>query len=327
MLNIIQKDISSIPIVHWDAHGCPPFKIGASLSFLNRYKKSGVDYVSLNVGFDLTTQHEAIELLRYFRKWITDNSKEYAIAENIQQLIECKNQNKLCMGFDIEGSNILNNSLEMVSNFYTLGVRQLVFSYNNNNEAGGGCLDTNIGLTPFGRDLVKECNTVGMMIDCSHVSQKTSLDIIEYSEQPIIFSHSNPATLIKHPRNITDEQIIACAKKDGVIGINGIGIFLGNNDIRTEKIVEHIDYVVQLIGSEYVGIGLDCVFDHEEIQSFIDSNPKTFPEELGFNNVAVAQPEQFSEIPELLNRRGYSERDINNILGLNFLRVATKVWR
>lgn len=153
------------------------------------------------------------------------------------------------------------------------------------------------------------------------------MEIIGLSQHPVVFSHSNPARLVNHPRNITDEQIVACADKHGVIGINGIGIFLGNNDVITEKIAEHIDYVAQLVGAEHVGIGLDCVFDTEEAESFVKDNPDTFPAKYGFNDVAVAKPEQFSEIGELLSLRGYSEYDINNILGENFLRIARTVWR
>lgn len=116
-------------------------------------------------------------------------------------------------------------------------------------------------------------------------------------------------------------------KKGGVIGINGVGIFLGNNDARTEKIVEHIDYIVQKVGAEHVGIGLDCVFNPDEIKSYVEKNPNIFPAKYNFENVIVAQPEQFSEIGDMLALRGYSEIAINNILGENFLRVAKAVWR
>ncbi|HEX4046033.1 MAG TPA: membrane dipeptidase, partial [Gammaproteobacteria bacterium] len=131
-----------------------------------------------------------------------------------------------------------------------------------------------------------------MIIDCSHLRHQTSMEI---SQHPIIFSHSNPAKLVSHPRNITDQQIIACAKTNGVIGINEIGIFLGNNDVRTERIVEHIDYAIQIVGSKHVGIGLDCVFDLDETKKYVDKHPSIFPSKHGFNDVLIAQPEQFSE--------------------------------
>jgi membrane dipeptidase len=313
--------------IWWDAHGCPSLKIGSDLSFLNRYKNSGINFVSLNVGFDLISQNETIELIKYFQQWIKNNSNNYAIITNITELTNCINHDKLAIAFDIEGCNILNDQLEMVSYFYSLGVKQLSFAYNLNNNSGGGCLDEDKGLTNFGKQLVIECNKVGMVIDCSHVGYKTSMEIIELSKSPIVFSHSNPAKLVNHPRNISDEQIKACKEINGVIGINGIGIFLGENDIRSEKIVEHIDYVAQLIGSAHVGIGLDCIFNPEEAESFVKTNPTVFPKEHGFHNVSIAQPEQFHEISDLLFLRGYCKNDVDNILGDNFFRIAKSVWK
>ena len=326
MISLYDVSCKTLPI-RWDAHGCPPFAICANLSFLDRYKNSGVNFVSLNVGFDLTNQAETLKLIHYFHQWISKHNDKYVIVKNIHQIIASRSENKLIIAFDIEGCNLLNSNLEMVSKLYALGIRQMTFAYNNNNDIGGGCFDIDSGLTAFGKQLVKECNDVGMVIDCSHVGYRTSMEIMELSEHPIVFSHSNPKKLVNHLRNITDEQIIACAEKNGVIGINGIGIFLGNNDVRTEKIVEHIDYVAQMVGAEHVGIGLDCVFAADEIKSFIEKNPDTFPEKYGFYDVAVAEPEQFSEIEGLLKLRGYSENEINNILGENFLRVAKAVWK
>lgn len=313
--------------IRWDAHGCPPFKLGEDLSFLRRYKNSGVNFVSLNVGFDLIGLAETLELIGCFNQWILNYSDDYALATNVRQLFENQEKNKLSLAFDIEGCNLLNGNIEIVPFLYSLGVRQMIFTYNQNNLAGGGCFDVDTGLTEFGRQLVKKCNDVGMVIDCSHVGCQSSIEIMELSKYPVVFSHSNPAKLVNHPRNITDEQIIACAKGGGVVGINGVGIFLGENETDTDKIVQHIDYVAQIVGSEHVGIGLDCIFSPDEAKSYVKNNPDTFPEKYGFNDVAVAVPEQFSEIGALLSQKGYSEGDINNILGENFLRIARVIWK
>lgn len=328
-MNISNNKLHSVfnPI-RWDAHGCPPLTLGSDLSFLNRYKNSGIDFVSLNVGFDLNEQNETIELIKYFHQWISHHNHEYAIINGIQQIHENKLKNKLSIAFDIEGCNLLNNELNMVSRFYEMGVRQMVFAYNNNNASGGGCFDKHARLTFFGKELIQKFNDVGMIIDCSHIGYQTSMEIIELSKHPVIFSHSNPANLVDHPRNILDDQIIACARNGGVIGINGVGIFLGNNDTRTEKIVEHIDYVVQIASPDHVGIGLDCIFNPEEIKCSVNTNPDIFPSEYGFNDdIAVAEPEQFPEIRILLEKRGYDYNNINKILGENFLRIAKTVWK
>src|SRR4029079_2889381 len=106
---------------------------------------------------------------------------------------ENKRNNKLTIGFDIEGCEILNGQQEMVSKFYDLGVRQIQLTYNLNNSAGGGCLDEDMHLSEYGKQLILACNKIGMVIDCSHSGYKTSMDMIELSSHPVIFSHSNPA--------------------------------------------------------------------------------------------------------------------------------------
>lgn len=313
--------------IRWDAHGCPPFMLGTDLSFLKRYKHSGVDFISLNVGFDLTSQAEVLETIDYFHRWISMNSDEFEVVGNVGHINECKRSNKLAIAFDVEGCNVLNGDIEMVSRLYRLGVRQLAFVYNRSNSYGGGCLDDDRGLTKSGKELVELCNDIGMMIDCSHVGDKTSKEIIELSKHPVVFSHSNPAGLFPHRRNISDDQMTACAEKGGVIGINGIGIFLGDNDVRSERIVDHIDYAVNVAGIDHVGIGLDCVFAEDEIKTYAAQFVETFPVEHDFVNVRVSVPEQFPEIEKLLISRGYCQDDVNKVLGENFLRASQSVWK
>ena len=133
----------------------------------------------------------------------------------------------------------------------------MLFAYNLNNEAGGGCHDTDVGLTSFGRAVIRAMNNIGILIDCSHTGYRTTMEAMEASSHPVVFSHSNARTLCDHERNIKDDQALACAAGGGVVGVNGIGIFLGEDDIRTPALIQHIQYYVDLLGIEHVGIGLD----------------------------------------------------------------------
>jgi membrane dipeptidase len=166
-----------------------------------------------------------------------------------------------------------------------------------------------------------------MMLCCSHTGKRTALEAIDVSPSPVIFSHSNPASIYHHPRNIDDEVIKACAGRGGLIGINGIGIFLGENDNRTSTYVRHIDYVAQLVGVEHVGIGLDYVFDMSEMTEYIARFPETYPPELYGSGFNLVEPERIPSIVDSLLRLGYSETSIRGILGGNVLRVAESVWR
>src|SRR5690606_12704364 len=119
---------------------------------------------------------------------------------------------------DIEGMCPVLEDVSLVQTFYELGVRWMLIAYNRNNAAGGGCLDTDDGLTARGRAIIDEMERVGMVLCLSHAGPRTVADALEYSRNPVIFSHSNPYGDTPHPRNVSDDLIRACARKGGVIG-------------------------------------------------------------------------------------------------------------
>ena len=172
----------------------------------------------------------------------------------------------------------LNGDVGMVDVYYRLGVRQMLFAYNRNNKAGGGCHDEDIGLTPFGRDVIREMNRVGMLVDCSHSGHRTTMEAMEASTAPVIFSHSNARRLCDHERNIRDDQIKGCAATGGVIAVTGVGRFLGPRGPVVEHLVEHIDYMVELVGPAHVGLGMDSVLQQKPPGSPFTGNRAYWPE-------------------------------------------------
>ena len=131
-----------------------------------------------------------------------------------------------------------------------------------------------------------------------------------------------------HPRNIPDDLIRACAATGGVVGINGIGSFLGRNDNSSETFARHIDHVAQLVGPQHVALGLDYVFDTQELDDYLAKMSDTFPAELGYEKgVRMVAPEQLEGIVEILQNRGYSEADLQAVLGGNLMRLALAVWK
>lgn len=313
----------------WDDHGCMPLRANddSFLPQLERYAQSGVDIVSLNVGFDATPWENAVLVVAHFRRWVRQHSDRYLLIERTADIERARREGKLGVMFDLEGGNALNGQLSMVELYYDLGVRWMLFAYNRNNALAGGCQDEDGGLTPFGRQVLQEMARVGMVTCCTHVGQRTAMEIMEHSSNPVIFSHSNPKGLRDHPRNITDDAIRACARSGGVIAINGIGDFLGNNDARTELLVRHIDYVGQLVGADHVGLGLDYVFDQQELEDFVRLNPEVFPPHQYQGGMQMARPEQIPEVAEGLLKLGYTDEDLKKILGANHLRVAQRVWK
>jgi membrane dipeptidase len=154
------------------------------------------------------------------------------------------------------------------------------------------------------------------------------MEVMEYSSKPVIFSHSNPRAVYDHPRNITDDVMLACARTGGVVGLNGIGIFLGKNDTSTDTFIRHLEYVIELIGPDHVSLGIDYAVDQKEVEEYIAKMRATFPAGLGYDeNVRMIPPEQLPEIVERLLQLGYTEENLRGLLGANLLRVAKSVWK
>ncbi|HZY98001.1 MAG TPA: membrane dipeptidase [Candidatus Baltobacteraceae bacterium] len=317
--------------VVWDTHAGFSPDPAADLSNLQRWRDAGVDYLSINVGYDVLPWQNAVKTLAAFRRWISAHGDEYVIVASANEVRKAKADGKMAVTFDLEGTNPLDGRLEMVELYYSLGVRQMLFAYNRNNAAGGGCHDEDSGLTDFGRAIIDEMNRLGMFVDVSHCSYRTSMEAIAYSRQPVIFSHSNARALCDHERNIRDEQIVACAQRGGVIGVNGISLFLGDPHVSSERFVDHVDYMIALAGPLHVGIGLDYVFPvgSEDVDAVVRANPHFWPPDRGYDvaEVTCAHPSQLLEVAEIMLRRGHSEQTIRGVLGENFLRLAAEIWK
>lgn len=313
----------------WDDHsGFDPHG-GADLGNLDIWRKAGIHYLSMNVGYDVFDWQATIRTLAKARAWLQTHPRKFALARTVADIKRAKRQGKLAVAFDLEGMNALNGDVNMVNVYYELGVRQMLFAYNLNNLAGGGCHDGNAGLTSFGRAVIKEMNRVGMLVDCSHTSYRTTLEAMETSAAPVIFSHSCAKAVHDHGRNIVDEQIKACARTGGVIGVNGVSMFLGENDTRSSTFVDHIAHMADLVGAEHVGIALDYAFDADKVDDLVDGNSAYWPESAGYGRhpTSYVPPKQLREITETMVRRGFKDREILGILGGNFARVADEVWK
>ncbi|MHC4108490.1 MAG: dipeptidase, partial [Planctomycetota bacterium] len=311
--------------VIWDAHTCLPLRAGQDMSVLERHRAAGASFVSVNVGMDFNPLSQVVHVIAGFRAWIDAHADGFLLAGTVADVGRAKRDGKLAVAFDLEGSAMLEDDLAMLGLFRDLGVRQIHLAYNRNNSIAGGCHDVDVPLSPLGRRVVREINATGLIMDCSHCGFLTSMEIMEISERPVVFSHSNVRALKDHPRNITDDQIEACARTGGVIGLSGIGIFLGQNDIHTETLLRHIDYVAERVGTRHIGLGLDYVFEseHDDLPPGED-HEHWWPSAHGYDpqRVAIIPPERLPEITEALLRHGFADDDVAGIMGGNFYRVA-----
>jgi membrane dipeptidase len=313
----------------WDNHACMPLRPDDSsfLPQLERVRSAGIHVMALNVAFGNQNTEFALSMLSAFRHWVQARPREYQLIGSTKDLEDARGSGRLGVCFDIEGMDALDGDLGNVRTFYDLGVRWMLTAYNRPNEAGGGCLAKDHGLTDYGRKVVAEMNRVGMVVCGTHCGYRTAREMIDVSADPVIFSHSNPRGAWDHPRNIPDDLMRACAARGGVIGINGFGPFLGANDASTAAYVAHVEYALDLVGDDHVGIALDYVFDRDELDAYIAADPATFPPHLYSRGASMVEPWRLPEIARALSERGHSNATLKKLLGGNHMRIASQVWR
>lgn len=158
----------------------------------------------------------------------------------------------------VEDARAICGKLSNLRMLYRLGVRAMTLSWNHDNDVSDGTFsERNIGLTPFGKEVVREMNRLGMIIDVSHMTQKGFWTVMEESNMPVMASHSNCSAIFKHPRNLEDEQFRAIIQTGGMIGINFYPAFLSQNDCGTEELLRHIEHILELGGEKCIGLGTD----------------------------------------------------------------------
>ena len=242
---------------------------------------------------------------------------------------------------------MIENELDRIEVLYGFGVRLLGIAYSEANALGAGLKEPRDGgLTVFGRKAVERMNKVGMLIDCSHCGDQTTLDTIEVSEKPIVLSHIGARALWDSNRMAPDEVLVACAGKGGVIGIEAAPHTTLTYNHRThdlEAFMEHFEYVKELVGIDHVGFGPDSLFgDHVGLHhtyaaslSIKDAHGGTAADrrlkDMDYQEVeyvkGIENPVEGSRnILRWLVQNGYSDEDIRKVMGGNALRLLGEVW-
>ncbi|MEQ9270170.1 MAG: membrane dipeptidase [Haliea sp.] len=317
----------------WDAHSNLPLEPGREVDDLLEHRRHGFGFVSINVGYDPAPLEEIMRSIAWFREAI-DAQPGLTLVGTLDELEEAYRSGLLAVAFDLEGALCLLEEPSMVALWAHLGVRQMHLAYNRNNWAADGCYDKARGLTPAGRAMVQALNAAGIMVDCSHGGERSTLEIMAASSRPVVFSHACAAAIHPHPRNVSDRQIRACAESGGVIGIVGYSRFLGATPSRAEDMVRHMVHVAELVGAEHVGIGWDYGYPARKSDPMgaVADFDWWFPD-ASRNRQEGLTPEQVftplseaQRLPHLLEDAGFSGAEIHCILRGNFERVARATW-
>ena len=298
---------------------------------LPRMVASGIDAVSLTLGSDHDGLTNSIQKIARERAHFLEHPDKYVLVETADDVLAAKHAGKLAVIFHLQGTNPIASDLNMVELYYRLGIRHMLMAYNLRNAVGDGYkeLSGGAGLSRFGVQLVEELNRVGMVIDCSHTGHRTSMDVLEVSKDPVIFSHVAAGAVYHHSRNIRDDQIKGCAATGGIIGVYGIGTFIADNEGSAETMFRHIDYIVETVGAQHVGISLHFVCDRDMSSPSpwnmaMDDDPNN---DVPRTEINYALPEELPRLTEVMLKRGYEDADIRGILGDNWLRLARQVWK
>ena len=300
-------------------YGDPDLKV----SMLQRMAENGFNVVSLTVGGDWMDLPSTIQSIAKERRYFLGQPDKYVLVDSADDVLRAKQEGKLAVGFHFQGANPIAHDLTMVDVYYKLGIRHMLMCYNVKTPIGDGCQEqTDGGLSRLGTDLVHEMNRVGMLVDVAHTGYRTSMDVFAASSEPVIISHANVRALCDHTRNVKDDQIVACAKSGGVIGIIAFGPVLGGDGTPlVELLLRHIQYIADLVGPRHVGLALDLIYD-QSISKQTMWNPYFHP-----RPIADVPPEQMHLIIAGLLGCGFSESETRGVLGENWLTVARKVWK
>jgi membrane dipeptidase len=327
-----------------------------------RMREGGMNAIFFSIWIDGRTLgapavQKALDQIDAVRQNVARFPKDMVFATTAADVRRAHAEGKIAALMGVEGGHMIGNDIRIVRIFSALGVRYMTLSHFYNDEWADSSTDKPVhnGLTDAGKDIVREMNRLGMMVDISHVSDKTFYDALEISKAPLIASHSSCRALCNHPRNMSDEMIKALAAKGGVIQINYERSFIDqaykdasdkvtggvvqglaalaktcNDDedcisraragmtakltaegklphVSWERIIDHIDHAVKLVGADHVGLGSD--FDGADMPEGMEDCSK------------------LPKITEALIRKGYSDADIRKILGENTLRVMEQAER
>ncbi|MBU0473736.1 MAG: membrane dipeptidase [Bacteroidetes bacterium] len=286
-----------------------------------RLKQGGVDlqffaaWVSPTayIGKYYQTTLDLIERLNY-ETFL--NLNEIALTTNYESSLNEINQNKIAAVIGVEGGHSIESSIDKLVQLYNMGMRYLTITWNNSTEWAVSASDSRtntVGLSEFGKDVIRKMDSLGIIIDVSHTGIKTISDILEITQNPIMATHSGVRAIKNSSRNLYDSQIKDIANSGGVIGVVFYPPFIGDADSDGDSdiadVIAHIDYIVNLVGIDYIAIGSD--FD-------------------GTNGNLVKGLSDVTKYPDLtiaLLEHGYTHSDIRKILGENFLRVFKQVCK
>jgi membrane dipeptidase len=300
-------------------------------------RDGGLDCVVVTAAF-WENARETLDALAEWFDLVRVHDDLVALASTVEEIdaIAASGRTALVLGFQNTAS--FDDSIRLVDVFARLGVRVVQLTYNNQNAVGGGCYEAvDGGLTRFGGEMVDELNRCGVLIDLSHVAERTSLDAIARSAGPVAITHAVPADFHEHPRNKSAEVLRALAERDGVLGCAIYPPLIGGRDVTIERWSEMVARTAEAIGVEHVGVGTDMTRKcTDQDLRWMRNGRWTRGEDFGAGRPGdtsmpvwpdwFSSPSDFPALAGALRERGFEEHETELVLGGNWRRLFAVAW-
>jgi membrane dipeptidase len=317
-----------------DALQCGHFDRGV----LEELRKADVGCVTSTLGF-WEGAIEAMDKVAWWRDLARDNADLMSIACTANDIKTANTNGRIAVVLGFQNASLFDSRIRFVELFADLGIRVVQLTYNNQNDYGGSCYEPNdSGLSRFGRELIDEMNRAGILLDLSHVGNRTTLDAIRHSKKPVAITHANPDSVFPHKRNKTDDVIRALKDNGGVIGCACYRNITGDEYCASvDKWCELVARTVEIAGIDHVGIGTDRSHHHGPVDyDWMRKGRWTRGVDYGAGSAArpgkVPPADWLKELSGLgtvaggLARAGFSSAEVDKITHGNWLRVYAEVF-
>jgi membrane dipeptidase len=297
-----------------------------------RMQKAGLTAVSVTVAL-YENFKETMQNIARWEKLLVDNADAVRPVRSLADIDAAKAEGRVGIVYNLQNTSPFEDDFGNIGLFRAVGVRIVQLAYMYQNLVGAGCLEPHdAGLTSYGNDVVRALNRSGIAIDLSHCGPRTTLDAIERSEHPVMFTHAASKALVPNPRNKTDDELRLLAGHGGVIGIVAFPTFLKDSNATIDDWFAHLEHILGVVGPDHVSIGSD----------WIEGQPEGFADRAYYNRphpaglvpsgwpwpypAGIASVDDLPNITEGLVARGYDEETIRKILGGNLIRVLGQNW-
>lgn len=271
---------------------------------------------------DTKPKKRLLEMIEQTSNEIMENQDLFYIIRKSKDFDIAIEENKMPIMIGVEGLRAIGKNIDLLNSLYLFGVRHASLTWNEENELATGVGgDPSRGVTKYGIEAVKKIEELGIILDVSHINERSFWDIFQITTKPFIASHSNCRALCDVPRNLTDEQLKAITEKGGIVGLNAFREFvhIDREKQDIEHLVNHIDHMVEIMGIDHVAFGFDF-FDYLE-----DDTTSSFATDGGKGVIGLEDTSKAQNIIYALEKRGYKKEDIEKISYKNFKRIIKNI--